>query len=583
VGGFHLSGADRHFGGFANRHVAGKIIAFLPVVLFVSVCFALNGESTSLTEEEQAWLGEHPVVPVGYIQTFLPFEYQDSEGRFQGIVADYLTIFEKRLGIRFNPRPYPNREACIDAIKSHQIDVIGAIPRTSGRAKQMLFTESYADIGIVIVARSNVATPLTLDKLKGKRVSVMRGYIEQEYLEYNYPEIKLDLANDSEAGLKKVSEGAVDAYVGNIATTTYIISKTGISNLRVAGTTGIDHDLRFAVRNDWPIFCSILDKALKQVPYKKREAIFQKWVHLEPQPIISNRRLMVWGLAGLGIVCVLLGVFFIWTISLKRVVRRRTLELAHELVERRRGEDEIRKLNDELESRVMVRTAELAVANQELESFCYSISHDLRTPLRSLDGFSQILLETCDVRLDEEGKDCLRRIRSASQRMSQLIDDLLKLARVTRDRMHIATVDLSRLVTMISYEVKKMYPNHRVDIVIEPGLEVQADEVLMEIALRNLLENAWKFTEKKADPKVEFGAETIDGRHAFFVRDNGVGFDMAYVDKLFKPFQRLHVAPEYQGTGIGLATVQRIISRHGGKVWAKGEVNKGATFYFTLE
>jgi light-regulated signal transduction histidine kinase (bacteriophytochrome) len=222
------------------------------------------------------------------------------------------------------------------------------------------------------------------------------------------------------------------------------------------------------------------------------------------------------------------------------------------------------------------------MTNKELESFSYSISHDLRTPLRSLDGFSQILLETYGPQLDEQGQNYLKRIRAASQRMAQLIDDMLKLARITRDRMEITSVNLSRMATTIFYEVKQSHPSCDMEITIEPGMEVRADEVLMEVALRNLLDNACKFTQKTPNPKVEFGSEIVDGTRAFFVRDNGIGFNMAYVTKLFKPFQRLHSDAEFEGTGIGLALVQRAISRHGGRVWAIGEEGKGATFYFTL-
>jgi light-regulated signal transduction histidine kinase (bacteriophytochrome) len=297
---------------------------------------------------------------------------------------------------------------------------------------------------------------------------------------------------------------------------------------------------------------------------------------------MSNRQLLGGILIGLTVVALLFGLFLAWTRSLKRMVHQRTLELNRELAERGRAEDEVRKLNNELESRVSARTRELAMTNKELESFSYSISHDLRTPLRSLDGFSQVLLENYGPCLDEQGRNYLKRIRAASQRMAQLIDDMLMLARITRDRMEITQVDLSRLATSIYYELKQTYSSCEVEIVIEPGMEVQADEVLMEIALRNLLDNACKFTQKTPQPKVEFGSEVVDGTRAYFVRDNGVGFNMAYVSKLFKPFQRLHTEDEFEGTGVGLAIVQRVISRHGGRVWAIGEEGKGATFYFTL-
>jgi signal transduction histidine kinase len=225
---------------------------------------------------------------------------------------------------------------------------------------------------------------------------------------------------------------------------------------------------------------------------------------------------------------------------------------------------------------------ELEIANKELESFSYSVSHDLRAPLRAIDGFSRILLEDYQDKLDDDGKDSLARIRAASQRMGQLIDDLLQLSRITRAEMHRVPVDLSALARAVCDELKITEPARRVEFVIKPDLVTKADAGLMRAALENLLGNAWKFTGHRTDVKVEFGSRLEGGERVFYVRDNGVGFDMKYDSKLFGAFQRLHTSAEFPGTGIGLATVQRIIHRHGGRVWAEGETNRGATFYFSL-
>jgi signal transduction histidine kinase/ligand-binding sensor domain-containing protein len=228
------------------------------------------------------------------------------------------------------------------------------------------------------------------------------------------------------------------------------------------------------------------------------------------------------------------------------------------------------------------RTAELQAANKELEAFSYSISHDLRAPLRAIDGFSRILLEDYRDKLDDEGKDNLQRVRTASQRMGQLIDDMLQLSRHTRSEMHCGQVDLSALARAIVDELKVSAPQRQVEFVIEPGLTAHADAGLLQAVLQNLLDNAWKFTSQQPAAKIEFGRTIHEGVPIFFVRDNGIGFNMAYADKLFGAFQRLHSATEYPGTGIGLATVQRIIQRHGGQVWAESQVGHGATFYFSL-
>lgn len=237
----------------------------------------------------------------------------------------------------------------------------------------------------------------------------------------------------------------------------------------------------------------------------------------------------------------------------------------------------------ELELRISERTTQLKAANKELESFSYSVSHDLRSPLLSIDGFSNALLEDYSDRIDDQGKDFLQRVRAASQHMEQLIDDMLKLSRISRSEMNRKTVDLSELAREIAADLKKSQPDRAVEFDIMPGLVVQADRDLLWAVLMNLLENAWKFTEKKPETKIEVGKTFHNGQVAFYVRDNGVGFNMATANKLFGAFQRMHTQTEFRGTGIGLATVRRIIHRHGGRVWAESEVDKGATFYFTLE
>ncbi len=252
-----------------------------------------------------------------------------------------------------------------------------------------------------------------------------------------------------------------------------------------------------------------------------------------------------------------------------------------EVIERKRVQDELKKHRDHLEELVAERTTELEVANKELEAFNYSVSHDLRAPLRCIDGFSQALLEDYSESLDEQGRDYLRRIRAASQRMGELIDDMLTLSRVTRSEMHCRTVDLSVLAEEIAAELKQIQVERRVEFIISKGLVAKGDPGLLRVALKNLLENAWKFSGKQPQAHIEFGHIIKEEEEIYFICDNGAGFDMNYSGKLFGPFQRLH-GKEFEGTGIGLATVQRIIHRHRGRVWAEGEVNKGATFYFTL-
>ena len=267
--------------------------------------------------------------------------------------------------------------------------------------------------------------------------------------------------------------------------------------------------------------------------------------------------------------------------SMGRVVG--ILVFSQDLTEQRQAEAEIRRLNEELEQRVSVRTAELRAANQELESFAYSVSHDLRTPLRTIDGFSQLVLEEHGDVLPPSAHDYLDRLRGAAQRMGHLIDDLLKLTRVSRSELRRVDVDLSALARQAVEDLRRAHPDRRVDVVIEATPFAKGDPMLLSTVMQNLIGNAWKFTGRAAEPRIEIGSRTVGGdRTAFYVRDNGVGFDMVYADKLFGAFQRLHSYEEFEGSGIGLATVQLIIRRHAGEVWAESAPDQGTTFYFTL-
>ncbi|HEY4369296.1 MAG TPA: ATP-binding protein [Steroidobacteraceae bacterium] len=264
---------------------------------------------------------------------------------------------------------------------------------------------------------------------------------------------------------------------------------------------------------------------------------------------------------------------------LLRRYERKEHEATTKLIE---SQQQVQSMNTELERRVAERTLQLESANRELEAFAYAVSHDLRAPLRSMGGFSQILYDSASPELDEKSRHYLHRIHDSSVRMSMLIEDLLSLSRINRGELTRRPVDLSQIALESAATLRDRHPEREVELTVEPGMQVNGDMRLLRIAMENLLDNAWKYSAHATPAKIAVGSRRTREGRSYFVSDNGVGFDMQYAGKLFGPFQRLHSEAEFPGSGIGLVTVQRILARHGGRIWAQAETDRGATFHFTL-
>ncbi len=321
----------------------------------------------------------------------------------------------------------------------------------------------------------------------------------------------------------------------------------------------------------------------RDVDFAKSEEEVNRWRQADQEVLQSNAAKVIdaeirWGADGIERVFSTIKIPFTFSGSERPTV----LGVSTDITERTRAEQALQRLNNELEERVRQRTVELVAANKELEAFAYSVSHDLRSPLRGIDGWSLVLMEDYADKLDETAKSHLQRVRAEAGHMSALIDSMLDLSRVTRVDMRHEQVDLTLMANDLIAALRQGEPLRQVDISVEAELVTRGDPNLLRQVLQNLLENAWKFTGKRADARIEFAAEKEEKRTVYRVVDNGAGFDMAYAGKLFGAFQRLHKAAEFPGTGVGLATVQRIIRRHGGEIWVDSKVGEGTKFYFTI-
>ena len=653
-------------------------------------------DKASLSSEEKQWIEEYNgKIRIGI--TVIPPQVLYTSNKYEGLSIDYIKLMEQKLGCQFVLVPYTTWNDVIESAKKRRIDMIFAAQQTPERLHYLMFSAPYIVLPNMIIVRKDTKGGNDLKQMQGWSVATSEGSAVHEYLKNNFTNLVLDPVPDELTGLMQVSLGETDAMVVEISRASYYIEKQGIMNLRIAGEADLVYQLRFAVRNDWPKLCNILDKGLSMITPEERREISRRWI------IIEEKRVFVWKIfcisltIVLGVIVLAIVASFAWTKTLRRMVKYDTAQLQKELAERKRteealqqseerfrmaqaighignweynlettefwGSDEAKRIYgfdhgqfnftaDEVEKciperervhqalvdlieknkpynlefeihplnsskpKIIMSIAELIkdengnpfkvmgviqditarkqaeeevyklnqelVTNKELEAFAYSVSHDLKTPLRSVCGFSQILLEEDSININSQGKYYLQKICSAAERMGQIIEDMLNLSRVTRNEMEVKPVNLSILFKEIADVFCKNQPERSVDIVIGPDIIVNGDQNLLRIALENLFCNAWKFTSQQTEARIEFGMIKKRNEIIYYLKDNGVGFDMNYSKNLFLPFQRLHASKEFSGTGVGLAIVRRVIDRHEGKVWAEGEIEKGAIFYFTI-
>jgi signal transduction histidine kinase len=544
-------------------------------------------KQVNLSEAEKAWLRQHPVVYWGVDPYWPPFSSFDLQGRASGINVEMVELIAKRTGLKLKLVQTPAWSETLRKAESGEIGFIGGIARTEEReqSRGLKFTEAYCKFPTAIITRKDTPFFTPLAKiLKTRRIALPRNYATTEELLKDYPEAQLVLKDTEEESMLAVAGNEADATVLNLASASHIVHMRGLTNLKISGF--IDHEffLRLAVRNDLPELHAILEKGRATISKREAEAIYAKYLLPETQAEIHlrawRRRAIYFMLIGGA---TLVGVL-LWNRKLAGEIRRR-----------KAAEKDLRQARDSLEehaqelgrhAKEMQRLNErLAGANKDLESFSYSVSHDLKSPLRRLRSFADLLQEDSGQTLNEEGKECLTIITHEASRMSELIEALLAFSRVGGGEMHLARVDLNQLVNEVVHGVQLETKEREIIWEIESLPEVWCDRGLVRLVVANLIDNAVKFTRGRTPARIAMGVmpgKPEDKEVVFHVRDNGSGFDMKYAGDLFTAFKRLHTQEEFEGSGIGLANVQRIIHRHGGRVWAEGEVNKGATFYFSL-
>ncbi|APV48297.1 hypothetical protein BWI17_00535 [Betaproteobacteria bacterium GR16-43] len=500
-----------------------------------------------------------------------PYLFQGEDGRLQGIIQDKWALWSRTTGVPVRVEGMEWRLAQ-ESVLAGRMDVVEALAYTEARAKLYEFSPAYAPIEAKVYFHKSVTGINDAASMRGFTIAAKDGSACGNWLAERRVET-IRKYPTSAAVIAAAAAGDVRLFCMDVPAAQYFLVK----NL-------LDHDFRespalystnfhWAVRKDRAALRDFIQAGFKRIPAADLEAIDRQWIG-NPVRLPIDPRYAYY--AGFALATIALGglLMLAWNRALVRRVTSRTNEL-------RRAEEEVRMLNADLERKVMERTAELAAANRDLESFSYSVSHDLRAPLRAIDSFLSLAFERGAGTTDPEAKSYLDRVHVSAQHMAVLVDSLLGLSRVSRGPLQRTDVDVSSLALEIIAEVTGDGAWSTPTVVVQPGLKASADPTLLRVALDNLIRNAFKFSSKQSSPRIEVGRVDVDGQETFFVRDNGVGFDEQYASKLFVPFERLH-APAFPGTGIGLAIVQRIVARHGGTVSAKGRLGEGATFYFTL-
>jgi signal transduction histidine kinase len=511
----------------------------------------------ALTDAEKAWIATQPAIRVGVESTQPPFQFLNAQGRPAGMVADYLELIADRSGLRFEMVAEADSQRLLERARSGGIDVIAAPRREDGIMTGFNLTRPYYTSPLMVIVRRDDADGFGGDvrSLYGRRVAVRQGSHAEDFLRA-YPKVQILGVESVAAALQAVAERRADAVVGEAGHALRVLENSGLTGLRAeAPLERSEVAFRLAVRADWPNLASILNKTAASITPEEAAGIRRRWVGVPLEVGWNPRTVALWVL--LAVAATALGY---------ALVLRQNRRLAREIEKRRAAEEEAQR------------------NSKELETFAYAISHDLKAPLRRIAGFSHILADDHAAQLDAEGRGFLGRIEAGAAKMDRMVDDLLAYSRmesrrIGRDRIVLAPL-LRELVEDRGGD--EQYAATDIRLEVPEDLIVLADRDGLAQVLRNLIDNALKYSRKASSPVVEIGGRREKDACLLWVRDNGTGFDMAQHDKIFEIFQRAHGETEFPGTGVGLALVRRCVQRMGGRVWAESAPGQGATFHVEL-
>jgi len=593
--GAHLNCTAKRYRRFLRVVFAAAFPRRAPCWITLSIAAVSGGKLASaqptqpeprvqLTEAEEAWLHSHPQVRWGFDPDWPPFSSFDPDHRLVGIDADITRLVARRAGLRLVPVEAASWSNVFAKAQAGEVDFLSATARSPERLAAFEYTRQYGAFPVVVVTRNEAPFLTTIPDLSRLTISAPRGHITTSQLQRDLPGARFVLTDSAEEALKLVSIRKVDATVQNLAVACRVIRLHALTNLKIAGVTHYEFPLRFAVRRDAPELASLLNKGLATLTPDEEERIYS--AHLTPDVAkardwgLWRRRALYGGLSS----CLVVGLLLVWNYCLARQMRmRKVAETAL-----REARDNLEKRTRELRGRVSEveqLNRSLQVANQDLESFSGSVSHDLRGPLRRVSSFAELLQKETRQSLSDRHREWMSLMVREAHHMDVIIHDLLKLARIGRGELRRQRVNMEDLVKTTIADFEPVVRNR--DVVWNIGQlgEVEGDANLLHYALGNLIDNALKYTRACRQARIRIDAVPADSQNSeatLFIQDNGCGFDMSMARRIFDPFQRLHSAKQYEGIGIGLSNVRRIIQKHGGKIWFESAPGKGATFYFTL-